>query len=88
MAAVSVTASPPVQLSPLNAKTGTQYRQVIIYNEGTAEAFVGTDDQVTAASGLPLPAGAALSLDNVMFTTRLYAVTASGTADVRVLEVQ
>ena len=56
-----------------------------MYNNGGATVFVG-DSDVSTASGFPLAAGASMSVD-LDPGESLWGVVASGTVEVRVLEV-
>jgi hypothetical protein len=57
---------------------------IALFNNGAGVVYLGGPD-VTAASGFPLPAGASFSEDGSR--DAYYGVTASGTVDVRVLEI-
>lgn len=58
---------------------------IAIANEGSVTVFVGVDSSVTTANGFPIPAGGSLSDDQS--TDAWFGIVASGTADVRVIEV-
>lgn len=60
-------------------------RKIIIAN-GSTEIFIGGSD-VTSSNGLRLAANARLELD-VLDIGDLYGITASGTSDVRILELK
>lgn len=76
--------------APLLAATGDELTRrseaggvMVTNNSGATAIYVG-GAAVTAASGTPIPAGGSLSF-NVDDPSRLYIITASGTADVRVI---
>lgn len=80
--AVTVTTSlTPLPSTPLNAR-----RSITIYNNGSVSVFVGGAN-VTAASGIPVPASTYGPSLDIGERAILYAVTASSTADIRVLEI-
>lgn len=55
---------------------------VTIYNNGTDTVFIGNQG-VTTVTGLPLPAGGAVSIDTA---AAVYGVAASGTQSISTLE--
>lgn len=57
---------------------------VTIYNNGASTVYLGTSG-VTAAAGLPLPAGQ--SMEDDVSLGAWYGITSSGTVEVRVVEV-
>lgn len=59
--------------------------RALISNNGAQTVYLGKDATLTTANGLPLPAGA--SLDDDASTDPWWAVTASGTGDLRICEV-
>jgi hypothetical protein len=62
---------------------------ITIKNIGAAQVFIGQDSPDLAALGFPLSAGEYLSLiasDGDDPTMGLYAITAAGTADLRIQE--
>ena len=63
----------------------TSRKEALIYNNGAQTVYLGRDAQVTTATGLPLVSGATLRDDRA--TGAWYAITASGTGDLRILEV-
>ncbi len=63
---------------------GPGRRSVIVYNNGSVTVYLGGSD-VTTTTGLPLPAGTPYSAD--LASADLYAIAASGTADIRVMEI-
>lgn len=65
--------------SPLAARTS-----VLIQNLGNQAVFLG-DSGVTSATGIRIPAGANVEL--ALGPVGIYAITSTGTADVRVLEL-
>lgn len=60
-------------------------KSVTIHNAGTVTVYLGLNGSVTSSNGLPLGAGATLSDD--ASTDAWYAITASGTGDLRIVEV-
>lgn len=58
---------------------------VAVHNNGAATVFVG-GSSVTTAAGFPVAAGTSVSLD-VQTAEGLWGIVASGTVEVRVLEV-
>ena len=77
---VSVTTSP----TALPASALTRRRAVGIYNAGSVTVYVGGND-VTTSSGWPVAAGAAVTFD--IGRAALYGIVATGTCDVRVMEL-
>lgn len=64
---------------------GTVNRKyIIIVNNGSATVYVGSSDTVTTANGLPIAAGASLSM-NLGPSLQLWGIS-TATQDVRVLE--
>jgi hypothetical protein len=61
-------------------------RTLIIYNNSSATVYLGGAD-VTTSNGLPIPAGSYSPAIDAGVKMIIYGVVASGTADVRVLEV-
>jgi hypothetical protein len=59
---------------------------VHVRNNGTTTLYVGFDSAVTTATGWPVPPGSELPL-RLAPTVPVYGIAASGTLDVRVLEV-
>lgn len=57
-----------------------------LQNLGSVDVFWGTTNAVTTASGLKLAAGIAVEID-ARYSGDVYAIVASGTADVRYFEV-
>ena len=68
----------------LPATALTNRRALIVFNNGTITVYLG-ESGVTAAGGFPLLPGQSLVLETG--TTAIYGITASGTVEVRVLEV-
>ena len=72
-----------VGTSPTSVRTTTDSDEtVVVYNNDTATVYLG-DSTVTSSVGFPLPSGASLAVQ-LTLNSALYAVTASGTADLRV----
>lgn len=59
---------------------------VILYNNGSKTCYVGLNNTVTTATGIPLTVGSSLEIEATA-AVNLHAITASGTADVRYLEL-
>lgn len=57
-----------------------------VYNLGTGSVYVGGSN-VSVANGFPLIEGAAMSLGEMGADDAVYAISASGTVDVRVVEL-
>jgi len=77
--AISVTTAATSIIAANTARKG-----LIITNNGTVPVYLGIAG-VTTANGIPLPAGASLTDD--VTTDAWYGIVASGTADVRVVEI-
>lgn len=75
MAALSVTTTPAKVLDSWSD----------IQNLGPADVYIGNDSGVTSTTGLKLVAGASYSRPGVSNWIDIWAVTASGTADLRIL---
>lgn len=60
-------------------------KSVTIHNAGSVTVYLGGTSGVTTSNGIPLGAGETLSDDSS--TDAWYAITASGTADLRIVEV-
>ena len=63
----------------------TNRKRIIIQNNGSKEIFVGSST-VTTATGISIPTGANVELDAGPLVN-LYAITVSGTSNVRILEL-
>lgn len=59
---------------------------VILYNNGSKTCYVGLSNAVTTSTGIPLTVGASLEIEATA-AVNLHAITATGTADVRYLEL-
>lgn len=81
MAAVSVGTSATTILAP--GGSSERDGQVIIYNNGAADVFVGATDAVTTSTGVPIAAGGNLALQ-LPPGRPVYGIVASGTEEVRV----
>lgn len=81
--AITVTSS-ATELAPSGTPLARR-RGLLIYNNGTATIYIGNSG-VTTSSGIPLAVGAALFLD-VGDSVDVYARAASGSHDVRILEL-
>lgn len=81
---VSVTSSATLILTHIGngARKGC-----IVVNTGGATVFLGRNSSVTAATGFPLLAGAALNLDaGIAYQGDIYGITSSATVTVGVAE--
>lgn len=56
-----------------------------IYNNGASILYVGGDNTITAATGIPVQPGMAFTFDqnNFTYSGDIYAITSAGTAVVR-----
>lgn len=81
--AATINATGSIMLAKENRLHG---RRKIIIDNGSGMIFIGGSD-VTVANGLRLAASEKLALD-VLDVGDLYAMTASGTSDVRILELK
>jgi len=61
-------------------------RALMIYNNGSTTLYIGGSD-VTTADGLPVPAGSYSPALDAGIRTIIYGVVASGSTDVRVMEI-
>lgn len=59
--------------------------RMVIQNLGNQDVFLGEDGTVTTASGIKLPKGASMDM-KYGATANIFAITASGTADLRIAE--
>lgn len=59
--------------------------KMIIQNLGSQDVYLGDDNAVTTATGIKLPKGSSMEL-NFEEDANVFAITASGTADVRIGE--
>lgn len=81
--AVTVTTT----LTPLPGEVLSNRRSLVVYNNSASTTiYVGGSD-VTAAEGIPVPASTYSPAFDASENLIVYAVTASGSADVRVLEM-
>lgn len=60
-------------------------KNITIFNNGTVNIYIGADDTVTTATGLPIPPGQQYSAD-YGGRAAVYAISGSAGQDVRVLE--
>jgi hypothetical protein len=56
-------------------------RSALVFNNGAATLYVGTDANVTTSTGIPVAAGSGESFS--AYTGAVYGICASGTLDVR-----
>lgn len=59
--------------------------RMVIQNLGSQSVFLGEDNTVTTSSGIKLPAGSSMEM-NYGASANIWAITASGTADLRIAE--
>lgn len=87
-AAVSVTTAATVLVAYNSERIG-----LIIDNQGSQTLYIGTDSSDTTASGITLAAGDKMIFDfdggasQYFFQNGLWGIVASGTCDVRVMEL-
>ena len=84
-AVVSVTSSATPLVSAVNNKRNT----LLLKNQGATECFIAPDGNVTTANGRSLAASggsAAFDVSDGLARFRWYAITASGTTSVSVIE--
>lgn len=67
----------------LIAAADLERRSILIQNLGAAAIFVGSDNSVTTANGIKVPAGGSYTADN---TTTVYAISGAAGQDVRYSE--
>jgi hypothetical protein len=79
------TTAAPTTSATLVLAANTSRKTATIYNNGSVTVYLGKDATVTTANGLPLPVGATLEDDST--TSAWYGITASGTGDLRIVEV-
>lgn len=80
-AAISVTSS----ATDLVATDLVNRKKIVIQNVSNREVFVGSANTVTASNGLKLPPGSSAEFEAGP-SINFHAITASGTADVRIME--
>lgn len=83
---VTVTTTATVLVPSLDQDSNTAYRDIAVTNGSAATVYLGGPD-VTQANGFPLAPGAGISLDRVTGESLPYALVATGTASVAVLEL-
>jgi hypothetical protein len=83
--AVSV-ATTATRLDTASESDSVSGSAVALNNNGSATVYIG-DSDVTTATGFPLAAGASISFNLDGPSDALYGIVASGTVEVRVLEV-
>lgn len=79
------TAAAPTNTAAVVLAANTERERALIYNNGSQTVYLGKDGTVTTANGLPLIPGAALEDDRT--ADAWWAIVASGTGDLRILEV-
>ena len=85
------TKNAPVQVTVTTAATqilaaNPNRAGAIIANTGASTLFIGRDNTVTTGNGIPVAAGG--SIEDNQSGDAWFGIVASGTADVRALEVQ
>jgi hypothetical protein len=85
MAAVSVTTS-ATRLDTAGGASGPAGSAIAVYNNGASTVYLG-GASVTTSSGFPLAAGASFAVDLKENGDVLYGIVASGTVEVRTLEL-
>lgn len=83
--AVSV-GSTATRLDTIEESAKGSQQVLAVHNNGTATVYIG-DEAVTTANGFPLSAGASMSIEVDSSADAIFGVAASGTIEVRVLEV-
>jgi len=63
----------------------TSRKCILLKNNGSVTVYIGEDNTVTTLTGYPLEAGESIYIYD---TEAVYGITASGTGDIRYLEVQ
>lgn len=76
--------APTTIAASIVAASATRF-SVTIQNAGAVDCYLGKDNTVTASTGLLLAAGATLTDDSTV--DAWWAITAAGTADLRILVV-
>jgi hypothetical protein len=79
------TTAAPTTAATILLAANTERERALLMNNGSQTVYLGKDNTVTAANGLPLAAGASLEDDRT--SDAWWGITASGTGDVRILEV-
>lgn len=74
------------QIAPGTDTDNPGYRDVAVQNTSQVTIYLGGSD-VTSTTGFPLAPGAGLTFDDVQPGSRPFAVVASGSATLAVLEV-
>jgi hypothetical protein len=83
MAQASVGVAASAIVAPRAGAAGTGRIALTLYNAGTATVYLGASAGVTPTNGMPLPAGASITLDT---TAAIYGVAASGAQTIGVTE--
>ena len=64
-----------------------QRKYLRIVNASSSTIFLGFDENLTASQGSPIPANGVFEIRRGnMFKGAIYAITSSGTSDVRIME--
>lgn len=81
----TLSASAPTTTATLVLAANTGRKSAIIRNAGSVTSYMGKDNTVSVANGVPLAPGETLS--DTTSTDAWWGITAVGTADLRVCEV-
>jgi hypothetical protein len=75
----------PTSAAALALAANADRERALIYNNGSQTVYLGKDATVTTANGLPLVSGASLEDDRT--ADAWWAIVASGTGDLRIVEI-
>lgn len=81
----TITEPAPTTAAASIVAANTARRAVTIHNAGAVTVYLGKDNTVSTSNGFPLGVGSSMSDD--VSTDAWWAITASGTGDLRVIEV-
>jgi hypothetical protein len=81
----TLTTAAPTNTAALVLAANPERQGALIYNNGSQTVYLGKDATVTTANGMPLPSGASLADDRS--ADAYWAIVASGTGDLRIIEV-
>lgn len=83
---LTIGTTPVALVTGQDADFNPNYRDIAVTNSSDATVYLGGPD-VTTTNGFPLPVGASLSFDQVAADAIPYAIVATGTATLSVLEL-
>lgn len=86
MAAV-VVGTTATRIDTVNETDSTAGSAIAVNNNGSVTVYLGTSSNVSTADGFPLAAGASISVEFDNARQGLWGIVASGTAEVRTLEL-